>query len=332
MIPEPKDVTRAGESPADPWSIDRPVRGSYLAFGRPQVLEPEIGEVVATLRSGWLTTGPRVAAFEAKFRDYVGAQYALAVNSCTAALHLSMMAIGLQDGDEVIVPSMTFAATANSVIHAGGKPVLADVDRHTMCLDPEEITRRVTRRTRAVIPVHFAGRACDMPAILDRADRHGLRVIEDCAHAVGTIYHGRHAGTFGDLGAFSFHATKNLMTGEGGMITTGDAGWAARLKRLALHGLSIDAWNCLYDDGFKNYDIMEPGFKYNMMDLQAALGLHQLDRVEANLERRRYIWARYDTAFADLPVFLPAAEEEGTRHARHLYALLLDIDRLRAGP
>jgi dTDP-4-amino-4,6-dideoxygalactose transaminase len=316
---------------AGAWSIDQPVRDTYLVFGSPQILEPEIDEVLATLRSGWLGTGPRVAAFEAKFSDYIGTRHALALHSCTAALHLSMVAIGLQPGDEVIVPSMTFAATANSVIHAGGKPVLADVDRRTMCLDPADVARRITPRTRAIIPVHFAGRACDMNAILELAARHNLRVIEDCAHAIETLYHGRHAGTLGDLGTFSFYVTKNVVTGEGGMITTGNAAWAARIKMLALHGLSADAWKRFSDEGFKHYEVMEPGFKYNMMDLQAALGLHQLDRVEANLERRLQIWARYDQAFADLPAFIPAPEEEGGRHAHHLYTLLLDIDRLRAG-
>src|SRR3989454_5876659 len=212
------------------WSVDKPVRESYLIFGSPQLLEPEIEEVVATLRSGWIGTGPRVAAFESEFREYVGAKHAVAVHSCTAALHLSMIAIGLQPGDEVIVPSMTFAATANSVIHAGGKPVLADVDRQTMCLDPEDVARRITPRTRAVIPVHFAGRACAMDTINKLAERHGLRVIEDCAHAIETLYRGRHAGTLGDLGTFSFYVTKNLVTGEGGMLTTANAEWAARVK------------------------------------------------------------------------------------------------------
>jgi dTDP-4-amino-4,6-dideoxygalactose transaminase len=302
---EAHDVTAAADTDPVPSLIDRPVRDSHLAFGRPQILEPEIKEVLATLESGWLTTGPRVAAFEAKFRDHLAARHAVAVNSCVSALHLSMIAIGLQHGDEVIVPSMTFAATANAVIHAGGKPVLADVDRRTMCLDPEEVARRITRRTRAVIPVHFAGRACNMSALLALADRHGLRLIEDCAHAVETLYRGRQAGTLGDLGTFSFHATKNLVTGEGGMIATDDAAWAARMRVLALHGLSIHAWKRSADQELKQYEIVEPGFKYNMMDLQAALGLHQLERLEANLERRSRIWARYDQALADLPVWLP---------------------------
>jgi dTDP-4-amino-4,6-dideoxygalactose transaminase len=311
------------------WSPDKPVRESYLVFGSPQLLEPEIEEVVATLRSGWIGTGPRVAAFENEFREYIGAEHAVAVHSCTAALHLSMIAIGLESGDEVIVPSMTFAASANAVIHAGGKPVLADVNRDTMCLDPEDLKRRISPRSRAVIPVHFAGRACDMDAIGEVALLRRLHVIEDCAHAIETLYHGRHAGTLGELGAFSFYVTKNVVAGEGGMITTANEPWAARIKTLALHGLSADAWKRFSDEGFKHYEVTEPGFKYNMMDLQAALGLHQLRRVEENLARREEIWKRYDEAFADLPAFLPPPAEQGTRHARHLYTLLLDIDRLR---
>ena len=317
-------------SSAIAWAVDAPAREQYLVFGSPQILEPEIEEVVATLRSAWIGTGPRVARFENAFRSYLGCKHAVALNSCTAALHLALLAIGLKSGDEVIVPSMTFAATANVVIHAGGTPVLADVDRSTMCLDANEVSRLVTPRTRAVIPVHFAGRACAMGAILKVAARHELAVVEDCAHAIETLYHGQHAGTLGDLGAFSFYATKSLVTGEGGMVTTANAAWAARIKTLALHGLSADAWKRFSEEGFKQYEVVEPGFKYNMMDLQAALGLHQLERIEANLLRRRQIWQRYDQAFTDLPVFLPPAEEENTRHARHLYTLLLNLKRLRA--
>jgi dTDP-4-amino-4,6-dideoxygalactose transaminase len=312
-------------------AVERPVRDTYLMFGSPEILQPEIDEVVATLRSGWIGTGPKVHAFERAFREYTGAGHAVAVSSCTAALHLSLVAIGLEPGDEVIVPSMTFAATANAVIHAGGRPVLADVDRRTMCLDPQDVERRITPRTRALIPVHFAGRACDMDALMGLARRHGLKVIEDCAHAVETLYHGRHAGTLGDLGAFSFYVTKNVTTGEGGMVTTADEAWARRLMTLALHGLSADAWKRFSDEGYKHYEVVEPGFKYNMTDLQASLGIHQLRRVEENLAARRDLWAYYDDNFADLPVFLTPPEEPDTRHARHLYTLLLDLDRLTAG-
>jgi dTDP-4-amino-4,6-dideoxygalactose transaminase len=306
-------------------------RDEYLVFGSPHLLDEEIEEVVATLRSGWIGTGPRVHDFEEEFATYLGGSHAVAVNSCTAGLHLAMLVIGLPAGAEVIVPAMTFAATANAVIHAGGVPVFADVDRMTGCLTAAEVERRITERTFAVIPVHFAGRPCAMDELLTVARARGLRVIEDCAHAIETLYHGTHAGLLGDLGVFSFYVTKNVVTGEGGMIVTPDEQLAAHLKVLALHGLSADAWARFSDQGFKHYEVVEPGFKYNMMDIQAALGLHQLRRVERNLERRAEIWSRYDEAFADLPVFLPPPQEEGTRHARHLYVLLLDIDRLRVG-
>jgi dTDP-4-amino-4,6-dideoxygalactose transaminase len=309
-------------------SAGRPLRESYLVFGSPQLLEPEIDEVLETLRSAWIGTGPRVARFEEDFRAYLDADHAVAVSSCTAALHLSMVAVGLEPGDEVLVPAMTFASTANAVIHAGGRPVLADVDPQTMCLTPEEIARRLTERTRAVVPVHFAGRPCEIEAIVEIARQNEVAVIEDCAHAIETLVGGRHAGTFGDFGAFSFYVTKNVVTGEGGMVTTASADQADRIKRLALHGLSADAWKRFSDQGFKHYEVVEPGFKYNMTDLQAALGLHQLERVEANLRRRQEIWRRYDEAFVDLPVFLPPPGQEGTRHARHLYTLLIDVESL----
>jgi dTDP-4-amino-4,6-dideoxygalactose transaminase len=308
---------------------DSPIRASYLVFGSPQLLEDELEEVEATLRSAWIGTGPRVARFEEDFRRYVSADHAVAVNSCTAALHLSLVALDLEPGDEVIVPAMTFAATANAVVHAGAVPVLADVDRETICLTPEEIESRLTPRTRAVIPVHFAGRPCRIEEIVKLADEREIAVIEDCAHSIEALVAGRHTGTFGAFGAFSFYVTKNVVTGEGGMVTTRSGEGAARIKRLALHGLSADAWSRFSDDGFKHYEVVEPGFKYNMMDLQAALGIHQLARVEANLVRREEVWTAYDEAFADLPVLLPPAAEEGTRHARHLYTLLLDTDQLR---
>jgi dTDP-4-amino-4,6-dideoxygalactose transaminase len=311
-------------------TVDSPVREDYLVFGSPQLLEPEIDAVVAAMRSSWIGTGPRVKEFEQAFARYTGASHAIAVNSCTAALHLACVAVGVGPGDEVIVPAMTFASTANVVIHAGGTPVFADVDRATMCLDPVDTAAKITPRTKAIVPVHFAGRACDLHALMSLASARGVRLIEDCAHAVETLVDGRHAGTFGDFGAFSFYATKNVVTGEGGMLVTANEEWAQRVQRLALHGLSADAWKRFSDAGFKHYEVMEPGFKYNMMDLQAAIGLPQLERVEANLVRRNDIWSRYDRAFADLPVFLPAPAAPGTRHARHLYTLLLDIDRLKA--
>ena len=306
----------------------RPSRDSYLVFGSPQLLEAEIDEVVATLRAAWIGTGPKVQRFEQDFATYVGAPHAAALGSCTAALHLALVTLGLQPGDEVIVPAMTFAATANVVVHAGATPVFADVDRETQCLDPADAERKITSRTRAIIPVHFSGRPCDMAAIMELALAHRLRVVEDCAHAIETLWRGRHAGTIGDAGAFSFYVTKNVVTGEGGMLVTSDEAQAARVRTLGLHGMSSDAWKRFSDEGYKHYEVIEPGFKYNMTDMQAAIGIHQLARVERNLERRNAIWQRYDDAFGALPVFVPPPTAPDARHGRHLYTPMLDLDQL----
>lgn len=303
-------------------------RDKFLVFGAPAIEEAEINEVVATLRSGWLGTGPKVGRFEAQFRDYIGSKHALAVSSCTAALHLSMIAAGLKPGDEVITTPLTFASTANAILHAGARPVFADVEPDTLNLDPEQVERRVTPRTRAIIPVHLYGRPCNMNALLDIAQWHNLLVIEDAAHAIESRYHGRKIGALGLTGCFSFYVTKNVITAEGGMATTSVDEIADKIKILALHGLSRDAWRRYSDSGYRHYEVVYPGFKYNMTDIQASLGIHQLSRIEVNLRRREEIWARYDAAFVDLPVEIPPPAESGTLHARHLYALLLDLDRL----
>lgn len=305
------------------------MRKDFLVFGSPMIEQPEIDEVVSSLKSGWLGTGPKVHRFEEMFKEYKGTKYAIALNSCTAALHLSMLAIGIKPDDEVIVPAMTFAATANAVIHAGGKPVFADCKRDTMNIDPDDIKRKITTKTRAIIPVHFAGRPCEMDAVMDIAGQYGLKVIEDCAHAIETEYHGEKAGTFGDLGCFSFYVTKNIVTGEGGMVITDNEDYANQIKILALHGMSKDAWRRFSDEGYKHYQVIYSGFKYNMMDIQAAIGIHQLPRIEKYWNRRQEIWNRYNEAFKDLPVFTPAPVESNTRPAYHLYTLLLDIDNLK---
>jgi len=306
-----------------------PVRSAdrFLVFGAPAIGDDEIDEVVASLRSGWLGTGPKVARFEADFRTYKGAAHAVAVSSCTAALHLSMLALRLQPGDEVVTTPMTFAATVNAIIHAGATPVLADVDPVTMNIDPAAVAAAVTPRTRAVVPVHFAGRPCEMDELLAVAAGHDLAVIEDCAHAIETEYHGRAAGTFGDFGCFSFYVTKNVVTGEGGMVLTSSEDHAARIKVLALHGMSKDAWRRFSDEGYRHYFVTEAGYKYNMMDIQAAIGIHQLARVEAAWRRRAAIWDEYLRAFADLPLGLPAALAPDTRHAYHLFTVLVDEER-----
>lgn len=300
-----------------------------MVFGAPLIEDAEIDEVVATLKSGWLGTGPKVAQFERDFSAYTGAPHAVAVNSCTAALHLSMIAAGLGAGDEVITSPLTFCASVNAIIHAGATPVLADVDPVTMNIDPAQVAARITDRTRAILPVHFAGRPCDMDALMALANRHDLKIIEDCAHAIETEYHGRKAGTFGEFGCFSFYVTKNVATGEGGMVLARDEADAARIKTLALHGMSKDAWKRFGDEGYKHYFVTECGFKYNMMDIQAALGIHQLARVERNWLRREQIWSRYQRAFADLPADAPAAPAPDTRHGYHLFTLL--IDKARSG-
>jgi len=301
-------------------------REDLLVFGAPEIGEAEITSVIEVMRSGWLGSGPRVAAFEEAFARYknTGADRVAAVSSCTAALHLSMVAVDLQPGDEVIVPALTFCATINAIVHAGAMPVLVDVDPRTMNIDPARVEAAITPRTRALMPVHFAGRACDMDALMDIAARHSLLVIEDCAHAIETTYRGRPAGTLGDFGCFSFYATKNLTTGEGGMVLAKDVGRIERIKRLALHGLSKDAWRRFGDRGFVHYDAQECGFKYNMMDLQAAIGLCQLERIEAGWQRRQEIWERYQQSFAPLAVERPAAFDDHSRHGLHLFTLLID--------
>ncbi len=304
------------------------MRKDFLVFGSPIIEEPEIDEVVASMKSGWIGTGPKVHKFEEMFKEYKGAKYAVALNSCTAALHLSLLAVGIKQGDEVIVPTMTFAATANAVIHAGGIPVFADCEKDTMSISLDDIERKITNKTKAIVPVHFAGRACNMDAIMAIARKYKLKVIEDCAHAIETEYHGKKAGTFGDIGCFSFYVTKNIVTGEGGMLITDNEDYADKIKILGLHGMSKDAWKRFSDEGYKHYQVVYAGFKYNMMDIQAAMGIHQLPRVDKYWNHRQEIWNAYNDAFSELPVFIPAPVESATRHAYHLYTLLIDIDNL----
>jgi len=303
------------------------VRDTFLVFGQPLIQEAEIAEVADSMRKAWLGTGPKVSQFERDFAAYKGVSQAVALNSCTAALHLSLLALDLKPGDEIVTTPLTFCATVNSILHAGGIPVLADVDAKTMNLDPEEVRRKMGPRVRAILPVHFAGRACDMDALLAIASEWGAAVVEDCAHAIETEYKGRKAGTLGTFGCFSFYSTKNVVTGEGGMVLARDAEHADRIRILGLHGMSRDAWKRFSDQGFKHYDVVEAGFKYNMMDLQAAIGIHQLARVESGWKRREEIWNRYQEAFAELPIGLPAPVEPETRHAYHLYTVLVDESR-----
>ena len=310
---------------------DRPTRprDRFLIFGAPTLGEDEIREVVDSLQVGWLGTGPKVARFEDAFARYKGTPNAVAVSSCTAALHLSILTLELQPGEEVITTPLTFCATANAIIHAGGIPVLADIDPVTMNVDPRQVEACITPRTRAILPVHYAGRACAMDELLQIAERYDLAVVEDCAHAIETRYRGQAAGTMGNFGCFSFYVTKNATTGEGGMVLCHRAQDAARVKGMALHGLSNDAWRRFSDEGYRHYYVVQAGFKYNMIDLEAAIGLHQLAKIEESWQRRQAIWDRYLESFAGLPVELPAPAEPDTRHALHLFTIL--IDQQRAG-
>jgi dTDP-4-amino-4,6-dideoxygalactose transaminase len=305
-----------------------------IPFHKPYITDDEINEVVDSLKSGWLTMGPKTVRFEEEFGNYTGAKHSIAVNSCTAALHLALKAINLKAGDEVIIPSMTFTATGEVVCYFDAKPVLVDVERETHNIDLSAIEKAVTSGTRAIIPVHFAGQPCDMEEIMRIAEKYHLNVIEDAAHSLPASYRNMKIGTIGDITCFSFYATKTLATGEGGMVSTGDDEWAERIKILRLHGISKDAWKRYSSEGSWYYEVIEAGYKYNMTDIQAALGLAQLRKLEQMLEMRKKIAQRYSQAFKtfaaiEIPTIKPDRES-----AWHLYVIKLNpgaltIDRNR---
>jgi len=311
---------------------------SYIPFNLPTIGEEEIAEVIATLKSGWLTTGPRTAQFEQEFSAYVQAPHALAVNSCTAGLHLALAALGVGKGDEVITTPLTFCATVNTILHVGATPVLADI-RPDGNIDPAAVERRITERTRAIVPVHIGGLPCEMDAIWDLARRHGLRVVEDAAHAIGSQYKELpigggipSEGRCSDVVAFSFYATKNLTTGEGGMVTTHQQALLERMRVLCLHGISKDAWNRYSEKGNWYYEVVECGFKYNLSDIQSAIGIHQLRRQEGFIEVRETQAQLYNQLFANVAELELPPQDPSSRHSWHLYALrlqteLLEIDR-----
>ncbi len=321
---------------ADPaQSVDqiRPARAEFLVFAPPPIGEEEIAEVADTLRSGWITTGPKTARFEREFASYLGAPGALGLNSCTAGLHTALVTAGVGRGDEVITSTLTFAASANVAEHVGARPVLVDVEPDTLQMDPERIRAAITPRTRAIVVVHYAGHPADLDAIEALAAEHRLLVVEDAAHALPARYRGRLIGAGPNPTAFSFYATKNLTTGEGGMLA-GDPDFLRRARTVSLHGMNRDGWNRYAEGGHWFYEIEMPGFKYNMTDIQAALGLCQLRKLDAFQRRRREVVAAYHEAFGGEDAFELPVERSDVEHAWHLYVLrlrsgVLSIDRGR---
>jgi perosamine synthetase len=321
---EPSDVSRK-----DGQSVS--AEQGFLPFHRPHIDQEEIDAVVDTLRSGWLTMGPKTRAFEAAFAAAVEAPHAVAVSSATAGLHLGLDALGIGPGDEVLVPTLTFTATAATVLHTGARPVLVDCEPDTLNLSAADAVRKWSPRTKAIVPVHYAGHPCDMDAILALAREHGVPVMEDAAHALPARYRGRPIGSLSDLTVFSFYATKNLTTGEGGMISTRDPGLAERLTARRLHGMNRDAWKRYSKEGSWRYDVGYPGFKYNMTDMNAAIGLVQLKRLPDMQAARRRLVAQYRAALSDLAAFqLPTARPE-VEHAWHLFIVRVRPEHLRIG-
>jgi perosamine synthetase len=307
----------------------RSLRPSFLPFAAPLLGEEEIQGVVECLRSGWLTTGMKVKEFESKFAEYVGVKHAIAVNSCTSALHLALEAAGVGPGDEVITTPMTFTATAAVVEHLRARPVFVDVDARTLNMDPAAIEKAITPRTKAILPVHFAGQPCDMDAIGEIARRHGLVVVEDAAHAIPARYKGRMIGTLSPLTCFSFYATKNITTGEGGMVTTDDDRYAERIRLMSLHGMNRDAWKRYMQGGAWSYEIVAPGFKYNLTDVAAAIGLPQLKRCDEFHRRRIEIVQSYQRGLSGVRgVSLPEVSDVES-HAWHLYVIQVEAAELK---
>ena len=308
-------------------------REDFIPYNLPDITQAEIDEVVDTLRSGWIAKGPRTLKFEKEFAEYLGAKHAIAVNSCTAALHISLLTQNIGPGDEVITTPMTFASTASTILHCGAKPVFADIDYRTGCIDPEEIAKKITPHTKAIVPVHYSGQVCDLDRIYELADEHNLYVSEDAAHALWSRYKGRLIGNkLRGAASYSFYATKNLATGDGGMLVTDRDDIAERARILVGQGMSHNAWNRYAKGGSWKYDIVEPGYKYNMFDIQAALGLVQLSRMEEMQARRLAIAARYQEEFGKIDAVEPPFVPEFTTHCWHLYVLrivpeLLTIDR-----
>lgn len=307
------------------------MRKTFLPFHLPEIGQEEIDEVVSVLRSGWLTTGPKVKAFEAAFSHYVGAPFSIALNSGTAALHLALDAIGLKSGDEVVLPTLTFAATAEVVHYFGARPVLVDSRPDTLNIDYDKVAAAITPKTRAILPVHYGGQPCDMDAIISIGRTHNIAVVEDAAHAFPATWDGHQVGSIGDLTCFSFYATKTLSTGEGGMVTTSNPEYAEKIRIASLHGISRDAWKRYTEHGTWHYEILRAGYKYNLTDIAAALGIVQLSKCRRMLDRRTSIANQYTSAFQGMPQLSLVQIHPLASSALHLYVILLNTASLRIG-
>lgn len=303
-------------------------QGQYLVFGQPVIGEEEKIAINKVLDSKWIGTGPKSREFQDIFAHYVKNKYALSVNSCTSALHLALIAAGVGPGDEVITTPLTFAATANSIIHTGATPIFVDCERRSQNINCDLIAEKITKKTKAILPVHFAGYPCEMDRIHAVANKHNLMVIEDAAHALGTIYKGRMVGSISKLTAFSFYATKNITTIEGGMLTTDDEELFHRLSIYSNHGLSKDAWKRFSDEGYKHYQVEVPGYKYNMTDIQAVMGIEQMKKFSNMQLRRKKLWGLYTQELQDLPLDLPCEPPSESQHAYHLYTVHLNLQHL----
>lgn len=306
------------------------VRSTFLPYHQPLIEPDDEQAVLDVLRSGWLTTGPQTKTFERTLAEYVGAARAVAVNSCTAALHLALKVVGVGPGDEVVTSPITFASTANVIVHCGATPVFADVDPVTVNIDPRALEAALTPRTKAVIPVDFAGHPADLDAVAAVVKGRGITVIEDAAHSIGAEYGGRRVGGIADMTAFSFYATKNITSGEGGALTTNNEEWAERASIMALHGISRDAWKRYGNEGYKHWDIVYPGYKYNMFDIQGALVLSQLSKLERFHQRRVALKARLDAGLAGMDELVLPRERPGIKHAYHLYPVVVRTEALTA--
>jgi len=307
----------------------KPIRdNNFLIFGAPDIRQEEINNVIGVLKSGWLSTGPKTKLFEEKFAEYNGIKYAIGTNSCTAALHLALSALELPKNSEIITTDMTFCATVNSIIYSGLKPVVVDCDKHTQCIDPDEIEKNITDKTKAIIVVHFAGHPCDMDRIVDIANRYSLYIIADCSHAIETKYNGKSVAEYSDISTYSFYATKNICCAEAGMVLTNNKEFANKIRIRSLHGMSRNAHLRYGSSGFKHYSVDMLGFKYNMTDISAAMGISQLDRIEEGWTRRKYIIDTYNNEFCNLPIYMVDYDSSNIKHGYHLYTVHLNLEAL----